>query len=66
MHKFRAYASMFFKVPAALLCLLFIILMALAGWVNGYGFLRTGNLIADEVTDALRYARVRLAVGKRK
>lgn len=66
MRKFRAYVSMVFTVPAALFCVVFIILMALAGLVNGDGFLRTANFIADEMRDALRYARVRLNVGKRK
>ena len=66
MRKFRAYASKVFTLPAALFCLVFIILMALAGLIKGDGFLRTGTFIAEEVNDALRYARVRLDVGKRK
>lgn len=66
MCKLRAYASMIFTVPAALFCLVFIILMTLAGLIKGDGFLRTGTFIAEVVADALRYARVRLDVGKRK
>lgn len=66
MHKLRAYLSLIFTVPAAILGFIMLNLLALGGLVGGYGFSRTFNVLVEEFKDAIIYTRVRLDVGKRK
>lgn len=55
-----------FTVPAALLGLLMLVLLGLGGMVGGYGFNRTFTILAEEFTDACKYARVRLDMQRKR
>lgn len=64
MRKLR-YLAFIFTAPAALIGLLMLVLLSLGGMVSGYGFNRTFSVLADEFTDACKYARVRLDIQRK-
>lgn len=66
MRKLRGYLSFIFTAPAAFAVLVAVLLAALGGLVAGEGFHRSFTVVAEEFTDALRYARIRLTLSKRK
>nr|DAU44484.1 MAG TPA: hypothetical protein [Caudoviricetes sp.] len=66
MHKFRRYLSMVVTFPAAIMVVLALFLMGIAGAVAGAGFTRTFHIIADEFVDALKFAKARLAAGNKR
>lgn len=65
MRKLR-YLAFIFTAPAALLGLLMLVLLSLGGMISGYGFNRTFTALAEEFTDACKYARVRLDMQRKR
>lgn len=60
------YLAFIFTAPAALLGLLMLVLLSLGGMISGYGFNRTFTILAEEFTDACKYARVRLGMQRKR
>ncbi len=66
MHKFRRYLSMVVTFPAAIMFVLAMFLMAVAGAVAGEGFKRTFHIIADEFLDAMKFSKARLTASSKR
>lgn len=66
MRKLRNYLAMLFTIPAALALVTLILLLSLGGVVAGTGFRRAFDVLNDEFSDALKYARVRLNMQRKR
>lgn len=66
MRKLRNCLSMFFTIPAALALATVILLLSLGGLVAGTGFRRTFDVLHGEFFDALKYAKVRLDMQRKR
>lgn len=66
MRKFRLYLSILVTFPAAIIFLLAMFLIGVAGAVEGEGFKRTYRIVAEEFLDAVKFSKARLAAGNKR
>ena len=66
MRKFRRYLSMIVTFPAAIMFVLVMFLVAIAGAVAGEGFNRTFRIITEEFLDALKLFKARIIASRKQ